>query len=137
MGKFTKFARLAEIEFGDIVISAQDLGFKLRIYLKDKSFIDFFFTEKLRRLRFAIHWERQHLDKTIYRIDNTPDKKWKKVSTFPIHFHDENYEKVIATPKAWRGKLSLEEKLRKFLQFACGKIKKTEKFGSKGKKIPK
>ena len=36
MGKFTVFARIAEVEYADIVISCQDLGLKLRIYLTDK-----------------------------------------------------------------------------------------------------
>lgn len=80
MGKFTIFTRIAEVEFSEIVISSQDLGLKLRIYLRDKSFIDFFYTTRLKTQRFSVHWERQHVDSTIYRIDNTPDKKWNNQS---------------------------------------------------------
>lgn len=94
MGKFAKFARISETEFSDIVISTHDLEHKLRIYLKDKSFVDFFFSQKLKTQRFALHWERSHIDENIFRIDNTPDPKWKKVKTFPIHFHAEKYESV-------------------------------------------
>lgn len=66
MEKFSRFARIAEIEFADIVLSTHYLNLKLRIYLKDKSFIDFFFTTQLKKQRFSIHWERYHIDKTIF-----------------------------------------------------------------------
>jgi|SRR3990167_9251606 len=118
MEKFAKFARIAEIEFSDIVLSTQDLNNKLRIYLEDKSFVDFYFTTTLKVQRFSIHWERQHLDKTIYRIDNTPDKKWKKTKFFPVHFHDKIYEKVKDPPFRFNLKISLEQIFREFLKFA-------------------
>ncbi|PIP14627.1 hypothetical protein COY13_03430 [Candidatus Roizmanbacteria bacterium CG_4_10_14_0_2_um_filter_36_35] len=117
MEKFAKFARIAEIEFSDLVLSTQDLNHKLRIYLKDKSFIDFFFTTAAKVIRFSLHWERQHLDKTIYRLDNIPDQKWKKVSSFPIHFHDKSYEKVTSAPFKIGKKLDLETIFRDFLKF--------------------
>lgn len=117
MGKFTKFARIAEIEFSDIVLSTHDLGHKLRIYLKDKSFIDFFFTARLKNQRFAIHWERIHIDKTIFRIDNTPDKKWRKVKTFPLHFHKEDYGNVVPFPFEIGRLINLEYTFREFLKF--------------------
>src|SRR5436309_1433607 len=98
MEKFTEFARIAEIEFSEIVLSTQDLGQKLRIYLPDKSFIDFFYTTNLKTKRFSIHWERTHIDGFIYRLDNTPDKKWRNVSTFPLHFHNKVYDNVTIAP---------------------------------------
>lgn len=118
MGKFSRFARIAEVEFSDIVLSTHHLGHKLRIYLKDKSFIDFFLTENLKITRFSLHWERRHIDKTIYRLDNTPDKKWKKVKSFPTHFHKEKYANVIPPPFNVSKKEKLETILRKFLNFA-------------------
>lgn len=117
MGKFAAFARIAETEFSDIVIATQDLGHKLRIYLLDKSFIDFFFTTRPEKRRFAIHWERIHVDKTIYRIDNTPDKKWRAAATFPVHFHKKKY-KNVTTPPFNVDKIPLEELLRQFLNFS-------------------
>ncbi len=69
MGKFSKYARIAEVEFGSIILSAQDLGVKLRIYLRDKSFVDFYFTENLKKQKFSLHWERTHIDRLIYRQD--------------------------------------------------------------------
>jgi len=117
MEKFAKFARIAEVEFSDIVLSTQDLGHKLRIYLKDKTFIDFFYTSKLKIQRFSIHWEKTHIDKSIFRLDNTPDKKWGKVATFPIHFHNRAYNHVEAAPFAIDQKASLESVFRGFLSF--------------------
>lgn len=118
MEKFEKFARIAEVEFSDIVLSTHDLGLKLRIYLKDKSFIDFFYTTKLKKQRFSIHWERRHLDKTIFRVDNTPDKKWKKIKTFPLHFHRGKYGIVTIAPFKLKSIFSLEDVFREFLKYA-------------------
>jgi len=122
MEKFTKFARIAEIEFSNIVLSTQDLGTKLRIYIKDKSFIDFSYTTILKSRRFSIHWERAHLDKTFYRLDNTPDKKWMKINTYPIHFHNSEYSKVRESPFAIKENLSLEVIFRMFLNFSKSKL---------------
>ncbi|TSC87453.1 MAG: hypothetical protein G01um10147_630 [Microgenomates group bacterium Gr01-1014_7] len=122
MAKFTRFARIAEVEFSGIVLSTQDLGHKLRIYLTDKSFIDFFYTTTVSKLRFSIHWERNHIDNLIYRLDNTPDKKWSKVSTFPLHFHSKQYENVNSPSFQISKSDSLENLLRKFLSFAKDNI---------------
>lgn len=118
MAKFTRFARIAEVEFSDIVLSTQDLGHKLRIYLTNKSFIDFFYTTTASRPRFSIHWERNHIDSLIYRLDNTPDRKWAKVSTYPVHFHSKQYDKVKSSPFEMSKTDSLEILFRKFLSFA-------------------
>ena len=118
MEKFAAFARIAEIEFSDIVLSIQDLGNKLRIYLKDTSFIDFFFTTKLKTQRFSIHWERAHIKRGIFRLDNTPDKNWRKVETFPLHFHRKTYENVGKPPFTTEKRNTLKTLFRAFLQFA-------------------
>jgi len=68
---------LAEIEFSDIVESTVILDEKLRIVLADNSYVDFWWSYKLPN-RFAFHWERQHIDGTIYRHDNAPHVKWQK-----------------------------------------------------------
>ena len=116
MEKFSRFARIAETEFTEIVIATQDLGHKLRIYLIDKSFIDFFYTTQTRSKRFSIHWERSHIDKTIYRLDNMPDKKWKKISTYPTHFHFKSHNNVKVPPFESKPK-GLENTFRNFLNF--------------------
>ena len=58
----------------------------MRIILKDSSFIDVWYSLKLKG-RYSYHWERRFIDNTIYRHDNIPHKKWKNVKTFPKHFH--------------------------------------------------
>lgn len=125
MEKFAKFARIAEVEFSDIVLSTHGLDLKLRIYLKDKSFIDFFFTTKLKKQRISIHWERAHIDKTIYRIDNTPDKNWRKVATYPLHFHNREYNQVENLPFIISENISLEDIFREFLSFSRKIIART------------
>ena len=52
------------------------------------------------------------------RHDNTPDKRWDHVATYPQHFHDRKYENVVASyisPKP-------ENALREFLSFAREKF---------------
>lgn len=117
MEKFARFARIAEVEFSNIVLSTQGLNHKLRIYLKDKSFIDFFFTTTTKAMRFSIHWERKHIDKTIYRLDNIPDKKWRRVKSFPVHFHNESYDNVKVTPFKIDKKIDLEKTFRDFFEY--------------------
>ncbi|MEK7517365.1 MAG: DUF6516 family protein [Patescibacteria group bacterium] len=128
MEKFAAFARIAEVEFSDIVLSTQDLDHKLRIYLKDKSFIDFFYTTKLKIQRFSIHWEKTHIDKSIYRLDNTPDKKWSKVPTFPIHFHNKTYNQVEAAPFPLDQKTSFKSVFRRFLIFVEKQTKSRKEY---------
>lgn len=124
MEKFTKFTQIAEIEFSDIVLSTQELGFKLRVYLKDKTFLDFFYSANTKLQRFSIHWERAHIDGLIYRIDNTPDKKWQRVETFPIHFHEREYSRVLV-PSFLEGRDDdLKKIFRGFLNFVREKLKK-------------
>jgi len=74
-------------QFLDIVTEIlQPSPEKLRLILKDKSFIDIRLSCKIEG-RFDFHWERRHIDNTIYRYDNFPDKTFNKFSTFPYHFH--------------------------------------------------
>ncbi|MDI6810259.1 MAG: DUF6516 family protein [archaeon] len=82
-----RLSDIAEIEFSDIVDMAEDLKDKLRIHLKDGSFIDVWFSKKIKG-RYAYHWERRHVDGKIYRFDNIPHKRWRYVKTFPKHFHN-------------------------------------------------
>jgi len=41
--------------------------------------------------KYSLHWERRHINGTIYRYDNA--LHWKNVSTFPDHFHDGSEKK--------------------------------------------
>jgi hypothetical protein len=108
-----QLARIAEVEFGDIVVQTNVLGSKLRVLLIDSSYIDVWVARKLTG-RFGFHWERRHLDGSIYRYDNFPDTNWTAVPTFPSHFHDGNQGNVISAPFA----KDLEQGFREFMAFA-------------------
>lgn len=70
-----KLKEIAEVEFDGIVANAEviDLN-ELRIFLKESSFIDVWFSLKLEG-RYSYHWERAEIDGTIYRHDNAPHKR--------------------------------------------------------------
>lgn len=89
-----KLKNIAEIEFGEIVedVRIPDIN-ELRVIFIDGSFLDIWFSLKLYK-RYSYHWERRHIDGTIYRHDNAPHKNWNYVKTFPKHFHDGNEDKV-------------------------------------------
>ena len=86
-------ARIAEIEFSDIVGSTEMMETKLRIMLLDDGFGDVWLSEKLAG-RFGFHREHKVADLS-YRYDNFPDTKWSNISTFPYHFHDGSQDKVV------------------------------------------
>ncbi len=90
---FDTLAETALLEFPDIVSSCKLLENKLRIHLTDGSYVDFWWGMKLPG-KFAYHWERRSLDGKVFRHDNIPDARWKKVATFPKHFHKGSEETV-------------------------------------------
>jgi len=94
MADLVKLARIAAVEFPDLVVTTTILRDKLRVVLKDGSFIDFWWSAKIPG-RFAHHWERTHVDGTIYRHDNMPHARWRGVATFPQHYHDGSSDHVV------------------------------------------
>lgn len=110
-------ATIAQTEFSDIISAAVVIDAKLRLVLFDASFIDFWWSISLPG-RFAHHWERRHVDGTIYRHDNAPHPKWQHVSSFPSHFHFEKDANVVES------NLSLDPAtaVRQFLSFARAKL---------------
>ena len=100
------------IESGEIVYTPRGLPLKLRLTLIDSSLIDIFLSSSG---RYSYHWERRHIDGTIYRHDNAPHERWRRIETFPKHFHnsaeaDENCEPSYIADQP-------EEALRGFLRF--------------------
>lgn len=110
--------RIAEQEFPDIVESTVIIRDKLRVLLQDSSYLDFWWSVKIEG-RFAHHWERTHIDGTIYRHDNMPHPKWRGVTTYPQHFHREEPGNVVRSALP----TDPEKSLREFLKFARTKIK--------------
>ena len=115
---FESLARIAEIEFSEIVTDSAPLGEKLRLFINDTSYIDVWLSHTLKD-RFGFHWERRHLDGTIYRYDNFPDTAWREVKTYPRHFHNGSQDAVEAAPFSD----DLTEGFRGFLRFAAEKLR--------------
>ena len=90
-------ARIAEIEFADIVDSTEKLPAKMRITLVEGGFVDAWLSGKLKG-RFGFHWEHKATGRS-YRYDNFPDTKWKDISTYPYHFHYRSQGNVIASSR--------------------------------------
>jgi hypothetical protein len=110
-----------EDEFPHLVVEMEIIDNKVRLLLVDDSFIDLWWSTQIAG-RYAYHWERRHIDGTIYRHDNMPHKRWERVRTFPQHFHNGSESEVIES----HIKPGLEG-VREFLKFAQSL---TEKSGS-------
>jgi len=103
--------------YPEIVVNTEVVYGKLRIYLDDGSFIDVWISRRLPN-RYAIHWERRHIDGTIYQWDNTPHEIHRHIPTFPHHFH-EKYDHMIK-PFHYPG--DVEEALKEALKYVEKKI---------------
>jgi len=79
--------RILSIEFAEIVEATEIARNKLRVFLKEDSFVDIWFSTKIKG-RYSLHWDRRKINNTIYRHDNMPHKRWKTIKTFPKHFHN-------------------------------------------------
>ena len=86
--------RRSETLFPDIVTSTALVGNKLRLELVDGSFMDLWWSTQFPD-RYAYHWERSHINGTIYRHDNIPHLKWNFTGTFPKHFHSGDRYNVV------------------------------------------
>ncbi len=86
--------RMIQVELNDIVYSSQITRNKLRIIFVDQSFVEIFKSNNVKS-RWAFHWERKHVDGTIYRHDNIPHKAWENVESFPWHYHFKTEKNVI------------------------------------------
>jgi len=117
MVSLEELARIAEIEFSDIVDSAEKVGTKLRIMLTGEGFIDIWLSRKLRE-RFGFHWEQKDTG-LFYRYDNFPNTKWKHVSTYPYHFHEGSQDNVINSS---RFEEDIKEGVRGFMRWVRSKL---------------
>ena len=96
MTSLDEICRIAEVEFAEIVTETQVLESKRRIFIRDGSFVDVWISSKLPG-RFGFHWERSHLDGGFFRCDNFSDPTWRRIPTFPYHFHDGSHDRVVAS----------------------------------------
>lgn len=110
--------RISKVEFADIIKNTCIADYKLRIILKDNSFIDIHLSQKLPD-RFGFHWECKDKKGSIYRYDNFPDKNWQSVTSFPYHFHNGEQNKVEASPFP----LDVAAGFRAFLEFVRDRLR--------------
>lgn len=66
---YSCLTEIALSDFADIVEGTTVIEGKLRILLKDESFIDVWLSAKKKGV-YAYHWERKNIDGTIYRYNN-------------------------------------------------------------------
>ena len=64
---------------------------KVRVVFVDNSFLDIYWSPSG---RYSLHYERRHIDGTVYRHDNAPHEKHRHVRTFPKHFHRGSEDRV-------------------------------------------
>ncbi|SRR5687767_11337672 len=96
MGDLDELERIARAEYAEVVVDVYRIDAKLRVLLIDESYLDFWWSE-VQEGRFAHHWNRQHVDGTIHRHDNSPHRKWQHIETFPQHYHREREDAVTAS----------------------------------------
>lgn len=82
--------------FSDIVDRTSSDGESCRIFFVDGSFLEVWLGLNVDpMLRFAFHWERRHIDGSVFRHDNAPHLRWSNVVSFPRHFHNGSESRVV------------------------------------------
>jgi hypothetical protein len=95
---YRKVKKVVLEKFSDLVLNTEVVyspagrARKLRINLLDGSYIDVWYSHKK---DYSYHWERRSINHRVFRHDNAPHQKWKKVRTFPKHFHNGSNSNVV------------------------------------------
>jgi len=90
---------------------------RLRIYFRDGSFLDVWFSRSIPG-KYAFHYERRHLDGRVYRWDNAAHSRVKGIPTFPHHFHNGSQSNV----QPYMPKESVEETFHDILNWIKARI---------------
>ena len=83
-------------EFSDIIDdlelirTSSGVPVKVRVMMIDNSFLEIYWSESG---KYSLHYERRHIDGTIYRHDNAPHHK--QIKTFPKHYHKGREDFVV------------------------------------------
>lgn len=88
---------IARDRAADLLADIVQMDGRLRLVFHDTSFCDVHVAETMAN-RFSFHWERRHLDGTIYRYDTFPDRAARRFRSYPRHFHDGTQERIVAPP---------------------------------------
>ena len=114
--------QIVDNEFAKYVNNVQEPFInELRIKLNDDSFVEVWYSINLEN-RYSYHWERKHIDGSIYRHDNAPHIKWKDIETFPKHFHNKSEENVEASYISDKP----ENAIREMMNFVKNKIENAD-----------
>jgi len=83
MASLKDLRRIAEVEFADIVKSTMLIDYKMRVILKDNSFLDVYLSRKLTD-KFGFHWECMESARTFSATITFLTEGIK--TSLPIHF---------------------------------------------------
>ena len=115
---YFRLKNIALQEFPDVVASASiirgplNAAKSLRVFFTDNSFLEVYISGK----KYSYHWQ---LTDKIYRHDNAPHHKHKKIKTFPKHFHNGSEDNIKES------KISDDPNnaIREFLKFVRDSLK--------------
>jgi len=91
---------------------------RIRVYFIDDSFLDIWFSRN-KPCKYAFHWERRHVDGSIYRWDNVAHRKYEYIETFPHHLHYGSKDNV----RPFRPASTWEETIVEIINFIIKKIR--------------
>ncbi len=112
---------IAVREYSDIVLDVEVREDRLRIHLVDGSFLDVWFSRR-KPGKYAFHWERRHVNGTIYRWDNAEHKSMRSLPTYPHHMHEGSRENV----KPFMPEATPDNTFRKIMEYVRRKLGKHE-----------
>ena len=84
----------------------------------DGSFTDVWFSRRI-PCKYAFHWERRHIDGTVYRWDNAAHRRVEGLETFPHHFHEGSQHSI----RPFRVKETVEDTLRVVLEYVRRRVR--------------
>jgi hypothetical protein len=120
---YASLIAIATAEFADIVTEARKLNENIRLYLRDGTYVDVWYSARSKEQRFAFHWERRRKDGAVWRHNNVPDAKWSHIKSFPKHFHAGREENVVESNLSDDPPTALRE----FLTFVRDRLQHEEK----------
>lgn len=83
-----ELVRVALDHAADLIVAILEPSpYKRRLVFHDHSFLDLYLSISQEGI-YAFHFERHHIDGTIFRIDNYPHLHARSLKSFPHHFHD-------------------------------------------------
>ncbi|MCZ7355882.1 MAG: hypothetical protein O8C66_08930 [Candidatus Methanoperedens sp.] len=86
MAEILKLKRIVDTEYSDITIDSNIYHDKLRVFLKDGSIADIWFSTKIPG-RFSYHWERRQINGKMYRPLTHAGKEFLPTPNISIMVH--------------------------------------------------